>query len=123
MVPLMRNALTDVPGLIVGHAQDRGVFSGVSVVVCERACVAAVDVRGGGTGTRETEALSLAGGPNAFGAVVEDINFLGAIVRLRLRAGGDVLSLDQFNQPAMMLPEKGASVSVSVAPEEVIVLA
>ncbi len=69
------------------------------------------------------EALSLSGGPNAFSATVEDMNFLGAIVRLRLRAGGELLSLDQFNQPNLKLPEKGASVSVSVAPEEVIVLA
>jgi len=69
------------------------------------------------------EALSLESGANAFGASVEDTNFLGAIVRLRLRAGTDILSLDQFNQPAMSLPAKGANVSVSVAPEEVIVLA
>ena len=69
------------------------------------------------------EALSLEGGANGFGALVEDMNFLGAIVRLRLRAGADVLSLDQFNQPAMSLPAKGSSVTVSVAPEEVIVLA
>ena len=52
-----RNLLTDVDGLLVGNAEDQYVRSGVSVVLCERPCVAAVDVRGGAPGTRETDLL------------------------------------------------------------------
>ena len=68
------------------------------------------------------EALSLAPGQNSFIAALEDVNFLGAIVRLKLRAGESVLSLDQFNQPNLKLPERGSQVSVSVSPDDVIVV-
>ena len=72
------NLITDVPGVLVGQAEDRRVGSGVTVVVFEEAVVASVDVRGGGPGTRETalldpahtvggiDAIALSGG-SAFG--------------------------------------------------------
>ncbi|WNI14474.1 P1 family peptidase [Actinacidiphila sp. ITFR-21] len=58
--PGARNALTDVGGLRVGHAGRRGGgwLTGVTVVLApEGGAVTAVDVRGGGPGTRETDAL------------------------------------------------------------------
>jgi putative pantetheine hydrolase len=58
--PGARNALTDVAGLRVGHAQRSGDgwLTGVTVVLApEGGVVTAVDVRGGGPGTRETDAL------------------------------------------------------------------
>ncbi|MFI8521437.1 P1 family peptidase [Streptomyces sp. NPDC085481] len=54
------DALTDVAGLRVGHAGVRGAGarSGTTVVLGpEGGVVAGVDVRGGGPGTRETDAL------------------------------------------------------------------
>jgi len=68
------------------------------------------------------EALSLGPGPNVLAATLEDVNFLGAIVRLKLRTDAGPLSVDQFNQPNLVLPERGAQVSVRVAPEEVILV-
>ena len=56
--PGPRNLITDVPGLSVGHATDDRVRSGVTVVSCGSGWPAGVDVRGGGPGTRETDALS-----------------------------------------------------------------
>lgn len=56
-----RNLITDVPGLTVGHAEDAAICSGVTVLLPDRPAVAAIDVRGGGPGTRETDALSLSG--------------------------------------------------------------
>ncbi|MEQ8440737.1 MAG: P1 family peptidase [Alphaproteobacteria bacterium] len=54
-----KNALSDVSGLIVGNAQDEAVLSGVTVVLCDGVrATAAVDVSGGGPGTRETDALA-----------------------------------------------------------------
>jgi len=53
-----KNALTDIVGLTIGHAEDEKVRTGVSVILCERPAIAAVDVRGGGPGTRETDALA-----------------------------------------------------------------
>ncbi|HEY5835342.1 P1 family peptidase [Streptomyces sp.] len=58
--PGARNGLTDVRGLRVGHAQrvGGGWLTGVTVVLApEGGVVTAVDVRGGGPGTRETDAL------------------------------------------------------------------
>ncbi|HEV7613626.1 MAG TPA: P1 family peptidase [Steroidobacteraceae bacterium] len=77
--PGPRNLITDVPGLAVGHATDERVNSGVSVLLCAGDWAAGVDVRGGGPGTRETEALS----PE---------NLLGRVHALVL-AGGSVFGL------------------------------
>lgn len=56
--PGPRNLITDIPGLLVGHATDDRAMSGVTVLMCEGSWPAAVDVRGGGPGTRETEVLA-----------------------------------------------------------------
>ncbi|MCH2163233.1 MAG: P1 family peptidase [Marinovum sp.] len=53
-----RNAITDVAGLRVGHAQDYRLKSGTTVLVGEKAFVAAVSVMGGAPGTRETDLLA-----------------------------------------------------------------
>ena len=51
------NLITDVAGLKIGHAADDAARTGVTVLRCERPMTAAVDVRGGGPGTRETDVL------------------------------------------------------------------
>lgn len=61
MIAALHNSITDVPGLKVGNAHCATLCSGVSVLLTDRPFVAAVDVRGGGPGTRETEAIGLAG--------------------------------------------------------------
>jgi len=53
-----RNLITDVAGLLVGQSDDAKVKTGVTVIVPDKAAVAACDVRGGGPATRETDALS-----------------------------------------------------------------
>lgn len=56
---LMASKITDVPGIRVGHAQknDGGWLSGVTVVLPPPGSIGSVDVRGGGPGTHETDAL------------------------------------------------------------------
>jgi L-aminopeptidase/D-esterase-like protein len=56
--PGPKNLITDVPGFAVGHATDERARSGVTVLSCAQDWPAGVDVRGGGPGTRETEALA-----------------------------------------------------------------
>ena len=68
--PGNRNLITDVPGLHVGNAEDRALRSGVTVVLPDAAATAAVDVRGGGPGTRETDALNPTGLVDAVDALV-----------------------------------------------------
>ena len=55
--PGLRNLITDVPGLLVGQAEDVAGITGTTVVLAEAPAVAAVDVRGGAPGSRETELL------------------------------------------------------------------
>ena len=74
----MRNLITDVPGLKVGHAEDTRLGSGATAIVFDVPAVGSIDVRGGGPGTRETalldpaqtvegiDAIALSGG-SAFG--------------------------------------------------------
>jgi L-aminopeptidase/D-esterase-like protein len=53
----MRNLITDVAGLKVGNADDARLASGVTAILFDAPAAAAVDVRGGAPGTRETDLL------------------------------------------------------------------
>ncbi|MEQ1931477.1 MAG: P1 family peptidase, partial [Parvularculaceae bacterium] len=69
MNPGPRNLITDVDGVLVGHATDLKAESGVTVILCEEHFCAGVDVRGGAPGVREIEVLSpenLVGRAHAF---------------------------------------------------------
>ena len=81
----MRNSITDVAGITVGHVQrrGRGWLTGTTAVLCPEGTVGACDVRGGAPGTRETDALGLGNlvdgptaivltGGSAFGLVAAD---------------------------------------------------
>lgn len=50
-------AITDVPGLAVGHATDLTDLTGCTVVLCGDGATCGVAVLGGGPGTRETDLL------------------------------------------------------------------
>jgi D-aminopeptidase len=52
-----RNLITDVVGVLVGHAHDARLASGVTAIIFEEPAVASVDIRGGAPGTRETDLL------------------------------------------------------------------
>ncbi|MEX6634218.1 P1 family peptidase [Hyphococcus lacteus] len=52
------NLITDVSSILVGNAVDEGAKTGATVLRCARSFITAVDIRGGGPGTRETDALS-----------------------------------------------------------------
>lgn len=56
--PGPRNAITDVPGLRVGQAEDRSVWTGVTVILPDQPAIAACDIRGGAPGTKETDLLA-----------------------------------------------------------------
>lgn len=54
-----RNAITDVPGVRIGHFTDKRNATGCTVILCQQCSAAAVDTRGGAPGTRETDVLGL----------------------------------------------------------------
>ena len=86
------NAITDVPGIEVGHAQDKDALTGCTVILCRKGAVAGVDVRGGAPGTRETDLLN-------------PINLVERVHAVVL-AGGSAFGLDAANGVMRYLEEK-----------------
>ena len=58
MTPGERDAITDVPGLLVGQSHDAALRSGVTVLTGAAPFAAGVSVMGGAPGTRETDLLA-----------------------------------------------------------------
>ena len=81
------NLITDVPGLAVGNAGDPELVSGVTVILPDRPAIAAVDVRGGGTGSRDIELLK----PSASIETVDAVVLSGGSA-FGLDAAGGVMS-------------------------------
>ncbi|MEO5324209.1 P1 family peptidase [Mesorhizobium sp. CC13] len=92
------NLITDVAGLRVGNAADQKVKSGVTVILCDEATTAAVQVLGGAPGTRETDVLE----PHN---AVETIN---AVVL----SGGSAFGLDAASGVQAALRERGVGFEV-----------
>ncbi|MEE1929503.1 P1 family peptidase [Streptomyces sp. TRM 70351] len=104
-----RDALTDVPGVRVGHAQRTGDgwLTGTTVVLAPPGgAVAAVDVRGGGPGTRETDALDPRNVVQRIDAVV--------------LTGGSAFGLDAASGVMAWLEERGRGVRVGAEPGHVV---
>ncbi|MFF3613548.1 P1 family peptidase [Streptomyces sp. NPDC002580] len=103
------DALTDVAGLRVGHATrtDDGWLTGTTVVLApEGGAVAAVDVRGGGPGTKETDAL--------------DPRNLVQRVEAVVLTGGSAYGLDSASGVMAWLEERGRGVRVGPDPTHVV---
>jgi L-aminopeptidase/D-esterase-like protein len=96
--PGSRNLITDVSGLKVGHATDEAVRTGVTTLLCEPGWAAAVDVRGGGPGTRETDSLAAE-------------NLVGRAHAMVL-AGGSVFGLAAADGVAAWLSVHGAGLQL-----------
>lgn len=58
MIAGPKNLITDVPGLLVGNAQDDVLKSGTTVVLADEPFTASVHVMGGAPGARETDLLA-----------------------------------------------------------------
>jgi D-aminopeptidase len=96
-----RNLLTDVPGIRVGHAADPRAASGVTAILFDEPFVTAVDVRGGGPGTRETDLLDPARTVDAVDAIA--------------LSGGSALGLDAASGVQAYLHEIGRGYAVGTA--------
>ena len=71
----------------------------------------------------EAVTLGTAGGDRiAVPGTVDDVSFLGAVVRIRLRLTDQTVSLDAFNQPSVALPKTGDAVTLTFAREDLLVL-
>ncbi len=89
-----RDAITDVPGIKVGHWTDKRAATGCTVVLCPPdGAVGGVDVRGGAPGTRETDLLRS-------GHLVDEVHGV-------LLSGGSAFGLDAAGGVLRFLEEKG----------------
>jgi len=87
------HAITDVPGIKVGHASDFKALTGCTVILCEEGAIGAVDIRGAATGTREIETLS-------YHHLVDKIHAV-------LFSGGSAFGLDAAGGVMAYLEERG----------------
>ncbi|MBV9521868.1 MAG: P1 family peptidase [Alphaproteobacteria bacterium] len=101
LAPGALNLITDVAGVRVGNAEDRQAWTGVSLLLPEGPAVAAVDVRGGAPGTRETEALEAT-------CLVDHVH---AIVL----SGGSAFGLDAAGAVAALLGARGIGFAIREA--------
>jgi len=97
----LNNAITDIPGIQVGHAQDEQALTGCTVVLCEGGAIGGVYQRGGAPGTRETDAMH----------PMHLVNEVHAIVL----AGGSAFGLDAATGAVRYLEERGVGFDVRVA--------
>jgi L-aminopeptidase/D-esterase-like protein len=97
----LKNLLTDIAGVRVGHADDAKLASGVTAIVFDQPAVAAIDVRGGGPGTREEAALDLANS-------VERIDAIAL-------SGGSAFGLDTSGGVQAWLAEQGRGLRIREA--------
>jgi L-aminopeptidase/D-esterase-like protein len=97
----LKNSITDVPAIKVGHAHDLDALTGVTVILCEDGAVGGVDQRGGVPATRETDLLR----------PMHLVQKVHAVVL----TGGSAFGLDSASGVMRYLEEKGIGYDVRVA--------
>lgn len=97
----LEGAITDVPGIDVGHFTDPRRPTGCSVVIAREGAVGGVDVRGAAPGTRETDLLAPTNTVEAVHAV--------------LLAGGSAFGLDAASGVMRWLEAQGIGLPVGPA--------
>jgi len=97
----LMNAITDVPGIKVGQAENAEALTGCTVVLCEQGAVGGVDQRGGAPGTRETDLLRPM-------HLVQKVHAV-------LLAGGSAFGLDAAAGVMRFLEERGIGFDAQVA--------
>src|SRR5712671_1088044 len=94
----LKNLLTDIPGVRVGHADDARLASGVTAIIFDSPAIASIDVRGGGPGLRESALLQ----PEAAVDAIDAITL----------SGGSALGLDAAGGVQAWLAEQGRGLRI-----------
>lgn len=97
----MFHNITDVPGIEVGHVEDKTGVTGCTAVLAKKGAVCGVDVRGSAPGTRETDAL-------------DPVNEIQQVHAISL-AGGSAFGLDAAAGIMRYLAEQKVGVDAAVA--------
>jgi len=101
MEKTMHNAITDLHGIKVGHAQNEEALTGCTVILCEAGATGGVDQRGGAPGTRETDLLQ----------PMHLVDRVHAVVL----TGGSAFGLDAASGVMRYLEERGVGFDAGVA--------
>ena len=91
-------SITDIEGIRVGHASDFGAVTGCTVILFDKPAIGAIDLRGGGTSTRQIDSLL---SHNTFGKV-----------HAILLTGGSAYGLDTSGGVMKFLEERNKGLSV-----------
>lgn len=97
----MKNLLTDIAGVRVGHAHDASIATGVTAIVFDKPAVASLDIRGGGPGTRDS-------------ALLDPVNTVDGIDGLAL-SGGSAFGIDAGGGVQAWLAEQGRGFRIANA--------
>ncbi len=99
--------LTDIPGVLVGHASDYDGLTGSTVVLCERGAVAGGDIRGSATGVDEWDVLS----PMHVTPMIHGLVF----------SGGSAFGLESASGVRRFLEHKGVGFKTGAGPVPIVV--
>ena len=99
--------LTDIPGIVVGHASDYDGLTGCTVVLCERGAVAGGDIRGSATGVDEWDVLS----PMHVAPMIHGVVF----------SGGSAFGLESASGVRRFLEHKGVGFKTGAGPVPIVV--
>lgn len=94
------NTIVDVPGILVGHAENDTALTGCTVIRMEFPAICGVDVRGSAPGTRETDLLN-------------PLNLVQTVNAICL-SGGSAYGLDAASGVMKFLEEQGVGLNVGV---------
>ncbi len=97
----MRNLITDVAGLKVGHAEDMRLGSGATALIFDEPAIGSIDLRGGAPGTRES-------------ALLDPTQTVEGIDAITL-SGGSAFGLDAASGVQAWLREQGRGFAVGAA--------
>ncbi len=98
---IKETSITDIDGILVGHAQDTEALTGCTVVIYPNGAVGGVDQRGGAPGTRETDLLRPM-------HLVEKVHAI-------LLTGGSAFGLDAASGVMKYLEEKNIGFNTGIA--------
>src|SRR5579871_1751447 len=99
--------LTDIPGILVGHASDYDGLTGCTVVLCEQGAVAGGDIRGSATGVDEWDVLS----PLHVTPMIHGLVF----------SGGSAFGLEAASGVRRFLEHKGVGFKTGAGPVPIVV--
>jgi L-aminopeptidase/D-esterase-like protein len=96
----LKNRITDVPGIRVGHASDFDAMTGCTAILCPDGAVGSVDLRGAATGTRQIDALFHR----------HSVPYVNAV----MISGGSAFGLDAAGGALKYLEEQGIGFDVTI---------